>query len=512
VSPGGPEDRSIRRTKIVCTIGPSSNRRGVLEKLLHAGMDVARVNFSHGTHEEHARVIACLRELAERMGKPLAILQDLSGPKVRLGQFPVPAIALKRGQTVGFTNAPAGGEGAAPGNGPEASSFDSACPVLPLPVPELLAALTPDKSLLLDDGKITLKVARIDGEPDAPDRTVWARVVVGGELKPRKGVAAPGVRFALPAVTPKDLDDLRFGLAHGVDWVGASYVRHASDLAPLRAVMHEANATALLLAKIEKAEAVRDFASILEAVDGIMVARGDLGVEMPFDEVPIVQKRLILVCNRAGKPVITATQMLESMIQNSRPTRAEAADVANAILDGTDAVMLSGETAAGQYPVEAARTMARIALRTESAFFHQNNYAVRLATPNGVTEAMACATAEIACQLNAAAIVCATTSGSTARKVAQHRPSVPILGVTTQKATYHQLALTWGVLPWLIDPVTDTDAMFNASLAAVQQARLAKQGDQIVLTAGVPVNNPGTTNLIKVHTVGQPLELPPEQP
>jgi pyruvate kinase len=505
-SPCRPGETQIRHTKIVCTIGPSSSKRATLEKMLHAGMDVARLNFSHGTHESHAQVIFTLRELAQRLGRPLAILQDLSGPKVRLGNF-VPSLQLMRGQTVGFM----AGDETIEGTPVKPAGESSSCPVLPLPVPELLGALTPGKTLLLDDGTLSLKVIRCEGASGEVDRIVWARVVVGGMLKPRKGVAAPGVTFPVPAVTAKDLDDLRFGLEHHVDWVAASYVRHASDLVPLRALMAEMQSEALLLAKIEKSEAVRGFDSILRAVDGIMVARGDLGVEMPFDEVPIVQKHLIRACNRAGKPVITATQMLESMIQNSRPTRAEAADVANAILDGTDAVMLSGETASGQYPVEAVRTMARIALRAEDAFFQENAYSARLTAPKDVTGSISCATAEIAGQLHASAILCATSSGNTARMVAQHRPRVPILGVTTRKATYHQLALSWGVLPYLIDPVADTDSMLHATLNAAQQVKLVRNGDRVVLTAGVPVNNPGNTNLIKVHTVGQPLAPAPHK-
>ncbi len=480
----------------------------MLESLLSAGMDVARLNFSHGTHQAHAHVICTLRELSLKMGKPLALLQDLSGPKVRLGTFTAPSVTLRRGQIVGFVASETSGDGASAGfkTALEAARTASAgCLLLPLPVPQMLDALTPGRQLLLDDGKLALKVTACEGAPGSPERTVWARVIVGGELKPHKGVAAPGVVFDVPAVTEKDIDDLRFGLAQGVDWVAASYVRYADDLEPLRTVMREVGITVPLIAKIEKFEAVHGFEKILKVADGIMVARGDLGVEMPFDEVPIVQKRLIKACNRAGKPVITATQMLESMIDNPRPTRAEATDVANAILDGTDAVMLSGETAAGQYPLEAVRTMARIALRAEEAFFKDIDFAKRLQTPKGVTEAVACATAEIATQLKASAILCATTSGSTARKVAQHRPIVPILAVTPDRATCNQLALSWGVTPFLIRAVSDTDMMMKTTLAAAQKLKIVNLGDRVVITAGVPVNNPGTTNLIKVHIVGESL-------
>ena len=337
----------LRRTKIVCTIGPSCCRRDSLEKLVRAGMDVARLNFSHGSHDTHAAAIRNLRHLSERLSRPLPILQDLSGPKVRLGSFTAASISLKRRDVLRFTAAPC----------QHTDSPDH----IPLPVPELLRALRVGSVLLLDDGKIEMKIKRIDAPGDGGELTIWARVVAGGELKPNKGVTAPGLSFSMPAITDKDIEDLRFGLINGVDLVAASYVRTAADLHPLFEVMNEMGRRVPVIAKIEKFEAVQNLASILNVVDGIMVARGDLGVEMPFDEVPIVQKMIIKECNRAGKPVITATQMLESMMTCPRPTRAEATDVTNAIFDGTDAVMLSGETASGEYPDTAVKTMARIA-------------------------------------------------------------------------------------------------------------------------------------------------------
>jgi len=476
----------LGRTKIVCTIGPASSKRSVLEKLLSAGMDVARLNFSHGSHDQHAAVIQSLREVAARMGRPLAILQDLSGPKVRLGTFT--AFVAGRGDTIGLT--------ASPEVIATHPVTDSGRVVLPLPVPALFAALRVKSRLLVDDGKVELRVLERDGD------VVWTRCVVGGELKPHKGVTALGVAFEVPAVTEKDRADLRFGLQQGVDWVAASYVRCVEDLSPLRAIMAETGRRVPIIAKIEKFEAVRNFASILAAVDGVMVARGDLGVETPFDEVPIVQKRLIRLCNRAGKPVITATQMLESMMQNPRPTRAEAADVANAILDGSDAVMLSGETAAGQFPIEATRTMSRIAVRTESVFDSDGDYVKRLAPPSDATHAVARATANIACEINAAAILCATSSGKTARAVAQYRPRMRIVAVTSEKAVYHQLALTWGVVPVLSDAISNTDGLFEATINAAVRSRQVKEGDMVVISAGVPVNVAGNTNLIKVHKIG----------
>jgi pyruvate kinase len=461
-------------------------------------MNVARVNFSHGAHAEHGVVIENVRRVAERLQRPIAILQDLSGPKIRLGVFE--AFWLKRGQEVVF--APEIEQ-----NSQKNVSLLEEKPshrenlILPLPVPELLAALKPHCLLLIDDGKLSLRVTHCEGEPYQPNRRIVARCIVGGELKPRKGVTAPGVDLNLSGVTPKDERDFRFGLEQGVDWVAVSYVRTKSDFEPLLRIMEEVGKRVPLIAKIEKQEAVENLSEILEIVDGVMVARGDMGVEMPFDQVPLVQKEIIRLCNRVGKPVITATQMLESMIQNPRPTRAEATDVANAILDGTDAVMLSGETAAGEFPLQAVRTMARIAQTAEKAFFQDQDFDTRLKLEKSATNAVAHAAVVLAEQIRANAILCATTSGGTARAVAQHRPSVPILGVTTEIATYRQLALTWGVTPAFIDPVENTDAMIESTLLAAQAQGFVKRGNRVVITAGVPVNNPGTTNMIQVRTI-----------
>jgi len=478
------EDRHLRRTKIVCTIGPSCSNRNVMEKLVRAGMDVARLNFSHGSHSSHAAVISDLRQISARTGKPLPILQDLSGPKVRLGSLLTESILLKRGAVIGFTDA--------------AVQHPDTPSILPLPVPELIAALKVGSTLLLDDGKIALKVTDCSQRIAGGAGVVWARVTAPGAVRPRKGVTAPGLTFNLPAVTEKDLLDLRFGLASGIDIVAASYVRCAEDLDPLFAVMKEVGRRVPVIAKIEKFEAVK-------VVDGIMVARGDLGVEMPFDEVPMVQKRIIRACNCAGIPVITATQMLESMITCPRPTRAETTDVANAIFDGTDAVMLSGETASGDYPDIAVRTMAKIALKADTAFLQDSAYRARLPLARDITTAVARATADIAGEIGAKAILCATSSGSTARRVSQYRPKVPIVGVTTQPATFRWLALVWGVTPRLVSEVHDTEAMMDTTIEAARDMGAVKSGDLVVLTAGVPVNRPGFTNLIKVHIVGDPV-------
>lgn len=470
----------MRRTKIICTIGPASSTDTTLRRMMQAGMDVARINFSHGSPEEHAATIERVRNLAHTLGKNVAILQDLSGPKVRVGAIPGGSVVLTRGELVTF------------------SSRTDAPGIIPLPVPELLDAVREGDRLVADDGLLVFRVvSRVnDG--------ITARVLVGGALTSHKGIAAPGIPLNIPAVTPKDLDDLHVGIAAGVDWVAASFVRSVEDLEPLRQAMVQAGVLKPIIAKVERMEAVRNIRSLVEAADGIMVARGDLGIEIPMDEVPEVQKRIIALAREAGKPVITATQMLESMTHNPMPTRAEATDVANAILDGTDALMLSGETAVGDYPVEAVRMMAKIARRTDSHLEANTNWlkgsTTTCATP---AEAVAQATVDIAAHLGAALIITATTSGFTARLIAKYRPKTPIVAVTPSEDTCRRLAVTWGVRPVMIEPVRDTDHMMGAALAAVARLKLAPPGSRVVLTAGVPVNVVGTTNLIRVHTLGQ---------
>ncbi len=467
----------MRRTKIVCTIGPASAKREVLTRMLSAGMDVARLNFSHGTHERHAEVISALRELEAKREQPLAILQDLCGPKMRLGLLPGDGIALQRGQVVTLLCAE------------ESAAADA----LPVPIPELLAALKVGLPVYLDDGRIALKVLEAGGGQ------ARARVSVGGIVSSHKGIAAPGAPIDMPAVTEKDLDDLRFGLAHGVDWVAASFVRRPEDLAPLRRVMDVVGVRVPLVAKIEQAEAVRRIDEMIAAADGILIARGDLGVELPIDEVPGIQKRIARLCRLAGKPVITATQMLDSMMGNPRPTRAEVTDVANAILDGTDAVMLSGETAAGHYPVESVRMMARLARQTDPCVEHRRAFDGSASdTPDDV---VARAAVEMARAVRASAIVCATASGSTARRIARFRPEEPVAAVTSSLATYRALALSWGVRPLRVAPVRSADGMMEEAIAAAVAHGLASPGDRIVLTAGLPVNVPGNTNLVRIVEV-----------
>lgn len=475
----------MRCTKIVCTIGPSSASPERLRALVEAGMDVARLNFSHGTHESHAQVIQHIRQISAETDKPIAILQDLCGPKLRLGALPEEGVRLERGQTVCFVLADEGAD----------------AQTIPLPHPTVFALVRPGERILIDDGNVEVVTTRRDLN------AVHAEVRIGGVLRSRKGVNLPDTRLPVTSVTERDLQDLRFGIEHGVDWVAVSFVRQPEDLQPVRYAIEAAGADIRVIAKIEKREAVENFDQILQYADGIMIARGDLGVEMPIDEVPLIQKEIIARCNRAGKPVITATQMLESMVSAPHPTRAEATDVANSILDGTDAVMLSGETAIGQYPVEAVSVMHRIALRTEQALKEgiivQPNQPV--AGSLSITEAVAEAVCHIAYDINAQAIICATTSGSTARMVSKYRPKTPIVAFTPHESTYRQLALSWGVQPRLIPQVHTMEEMLETAVNTAVKLGLASEGDRVVITAGVPIGVPGHTNLIKVHTIGQPI-------
>lgn len=475
----------MRCTKIVCTIGPSTASPERLRALMEAGMDVARLNFSHGTHESHAQVIERIRRISAEMDKPIAILQDLCGPKIRLGTLPEEGVLVEAGQSVRFVLADEGSD----------------AQNIPLPHSTLFALVRPGERILIDDGNVEVVATQRNLN------TVHAEVRIGGMLRSHKGVNVPDTRLPVTSVTERDLQDLRFGIEQGVDWVAVSFVRQPEDLQPVRYAIEAAGADIRVIAKIEKREAVENLEQILQSADGIMVARGDLGVEMPIDEVPLIQKEIIVRCNRAGKPVITATQMLESMISAPRPTRAEATDVANSILDGTDAVMLSGETAVGQYPVEAVSIMHRIAVRTEQAL--QEGVVVQpnqpVAGSLSVTEAVAEAVCHIAYDIDARAIICATTSGSTARMVSKYRPKTPIVAFTPHESTYRQLALSWGVQPRLIPPVSTMEEMLQTAVNTAVELGLASEGDKVVITAGVPIGVPGHTNLIKVHTIGQPI-------
>ncbi len=453
----------------------------MLQRLVRAGMDVARLNFSHGSHEEHARVIRALRSLEAKVGRPIGILQDLAGPKLRIGEVAGGEVTLKAQQEVVLS---------------AAASPDPAH--LPLPVPEAARTLAAGQRVLLGDGAIELVVTGAGGSE------VHCRVRVGGTLRSHQGVHLPDVALPIKTVTERDLADLKFGLEHGVDWVAVSFVRRGEDLAPVRKAIGGARRRPLVMAKIEQHEAIGRLDEIVEAVDGVMVARGDLGIELPLDQVPVLQKDIIRRCNAAGKPVVTATQMLESMMTNSRPTRAEVSDIANAVLDGTDAVMLSGETAIGSYPVEAVRVMARVTIRAEAMF----DYAGKLAESSRwacrtVTDAISQATVGLADDLSARAIITATATGHTAFMTAMHRPRQPIIAVTPDVATQRKLTLAWGVRPLLANRGRNTDTLMTNAIRRAGEVGLVRQGDVVVITAGVPAGVAGRTNLVKVEVVGE---------
>jgi pyruvate kinase len=469
-------------TKIVCTLGPASDDEATIRAFVEAGMAVARVNFSHGTHEDHARRISIVRRVADESDRPVAILADLQGPKLRVGQLPSEGIKLTKGETVTLRALESASEPA----------------TIPLPHPEVLREVRPGERMLLDDGLLELQVLEGDGS------YVRARVLVGGVLKSRKGLSLPHTSIRMPSVTEKDEADAAFALEQEVDYFALSFVRGGDDVARLRAWLQERQSETPIIAKIEKPEALDCIDEILSASDGLMVARGDLGVEAPAEEVPIAQKRIIRACNEACKPVITATQMLDSMMRNPRPTRAEASDVANAILDGTDAIMLSGETAVGHYPLEAVQTMARIAQVTERSMPYADWLlrAQRMGSP-GVTDAIAQVACEIAAELEARAIVTSTVSGSTSLRVASHRPVTPIIAPTPGLDTYRQLALVWGVEPILVDQFVHTDDMIVTVVEAARARDLVEDGDLVIITAGVPLGGAGLTNTLKVHRVGE---------
>lgn len=464
------------RTKIVCTIGPSSRSPEVLERLVAAGMDVARLNFSHGTHAEHAAVIAALRRIAQDARRPIAILQDLAGIKIRIGAIAGGSARLHPGAAFTLTTRPV------PGDAREVSvSF-----------PDLPSSVRPGDRLLLADGEIELCAEDV-GVTD-----IRCRVVAGADLSSYKGISLPAGSVAASGLTERDRDDLAFGVAQGVDYVALSFVRTADDVRQARAFIAERGAEIPIVAKIEKHEAIAEIDAILAEADGLMVARGDLGVETPLEHVPLLQKMLIEKANRAGKPVITATQMLLSMVEKPRPTRAEVGDVANAILDGTDAVMLSEETASGRYPVEAASTMRRIADDTEAAFpFEQWMRRFEDRNVQGLPEAVAGAACELAEHIGASVIVAWTESGATARLVAKHRPRRPILALSTIPATARRLALVWGVIPSIAEAGVSTDAMLEIAPALAAAAGLLRSGEKAVITAGIPMGVAGSTNLIK---------------
>jgi pyruvate kinase len=474
----------MRRTKIICTVGPATCTPEKLEALVKAGMNMARLNFSHGAYEAHAQTYHHLRRISKDLRKPVAIMQDLCGPKIRLGKLPPEGLMVEAGMEVTFVLQEKG------------ESLDE----LPLPLPTLFAMMRAGEPILINDGRVKMTVTSRDADK------IRAQVNIGGLLSSHKGVNLPATPLPVSSITEKDLMDLRFGIQLGVDWVAVSFVRSPQDLEPAQRMIEGAGASIRLIAKIERAEAVEQLDAILDVADAIMIARGDLGVEMPIHQVPLIQKEITRRCNQAGKPVITATQMLESMISAPDPTRAEATDVANSILDGTDAVMLSGETAVGDFPIAAVQTMHNIAVQTEKVLQAGSRHSwTPKAGTLSVTESVAQAVCRIAYETGAKAILCNTTSGSTAHLVSKYRPLTPIIALTPDPTAYRQLALSWGVQPLLIPPVHHTEEMLTNVVDTVVDMGLANEGDKVVITSGVPIGMSGTTSLIKVHSIGQPI-------
>ncbi len=470
------------RTKIVCTIGPASENPEMVAALIEAGMDVARLNFSHGKSEEHWRRLCTVLEVSRQLKKIVAILVDTRGPEVRTGFLDDAGIYLEEGARFILTTAPGFGSR-------EKVSVNYT---------GLAGDLAPGRLILIDDGLISLRVEEISG------KDILCRVLHGGTLKSNKGLNLPGTEISLPALNEADRADLKTALELGAHFVAASFSRNRDDILEVRRFLEKVHSEAKVIAKIENGSGLDNFEQILEVSDGVMVARGDLGVEIPAEEVPLLQKKIISTCNRAGKPVITATQMLDSMIRHPRPTRAEASDVANAIFDGTDAVMLSGETAVGRFPVEAVETMARISRRAEEALDFKRILAeTRSAVKKNVTDAISFSTCEVAEELRAAAIITSTESGHTARMVSKYKPRAPVIAVTPRERVAAQLQLTWGVTPVRCPPVESTDEMFHTATRVSKEAGLIGDGDLVVITAGVPVGVSGTTNLLRVETVGE---------
>ena len=472
-----------KKTKIVCTIGPASESIDTLKELIKSGLNVCRLNFSHGNYEEHGKRIENIKAARNEMKLPIAILLDTKGPEIRTGKFSSPEVNLVEGQNFIITMEDVLGD-------------ETKCTVS---YKELVNDVKPGNQILIDDGLVGLAVKEIKGQE------ILCIVQNAGTIKDNKGVNVPNVKINLPAITPKDKKDIEFGIEQGIDFIAASFVRKASDVLAIREILEEHNATNIqIISKIENQEGVDNIDEILEVSDGLMVARGDLGVEIPTEDIPIVQKELIKKCNILGKPVITATQMLDSMIRNPRPTRAEVTDVANAIFDGTDAIMLSGETAAGKYPLESVKTMASIAIRAEQTLDYEEllKTKVKLRQLN-ITNAISHATCTTAIDLKASAIITATASGYTARMVSSYRPSAPIIAATNSEMVMRQMGLVWGVYPLLAEKGLSTDDVFEKSVQSALDMDYISSGDLVVITAGVPVGIAGTTNLINVHIASE---------
>lgn len=469
----------MRKTKIVCTLGPASASSKIIRELILAGMNVARLNFSHGQHKEHLLVLKNVREVSRSLNKPVGIIQDLCGPKIRVGKIKGDKITLKKGRVITLTCRDVPGD---------ERQLHVSCPGFENDVKK-------GESILIDDGLIELKIEEVSRD------SVICKIITGGILSSHKGVNFPQSNLKLPSLTRKDLKDLEFGLKNKVDFIALSFVRVPEDVLKLKDIITERKADIPVISKIEKAEAVKNIKEIIQVTDCIMVARGDLGVEVQMEDVPLIQKDIIKRCNKLSKPVITATQMLDSMIRNPRPTRAEATDVANAVLDGTDAVMLSGETASGSYPVQAVKVMSKIAENTEKAFPYERVLTQKVFTQN-VVEVISLATCEIAEELKAKAILTFTSSGRTAKRISKYKPRVPVLAAVDDKKTERELSLSWGVFPFVLPQAKTTDKMIKDATSIAKKIGLLKNMDMVIITAGIPAGISGSTNMIKVDIVG----------
>jgi pyruvate kinase len=467
------------RTKIVATIGPASDSPEKIKAMMLAGMSVARLNFSHGSYDDHAQRIQQLRAISEELELPLTLLQDLQGPKIRVGDLPSEGMELL--PDAALTLVPL-------------EEFSGQPNTVAIDYPYVAEEAEPGTQVLLDDGLLELEVKEIQGN------AVICRVVTGGILKSHKGVNFPTLNLRLPSMTEKDKQDLEFGVKQGVDIISLSFVRRAEDVQELKALLKEKGADIPVLAKLEKPQAIANLQAIVNECDAIMVARGDLGVEMSPEKVPLIQKRIIRMCNQKGIPVITATQMLDSMIRNPRPTRAEVSDVANAIMDGTDAVMLSGESAVGDYPVESVQMLARIATDVEPEAEYINYPPPEISDPHAISEALNA----IDQVIDLRCIVTFTETGHSAKLAAAERPSVPVVAVTENYQVYHRLNLAWGVKPLLVEHLADTiDGMFQQIDHCLTERNLADRGDKVLIMGGVPMHKAGSTNFLKIHTIGE---------
>jgi pyruvate kinase len=479
------EEVQLRKTKIICTLGPAVDDPKVLEKLISNGMDVARMNFSHGDHDEQKKRLDTFKKVRDKLGKPIPVLLDTRGPEIRIGSFASGEATLLEGDSFVLVNEDILGDHTK----------------VSISYKELYMDVKRGDHILINDGLIELEVDHIQ------DKDIYCIILNGGTIGNRKGINVPGVEVQLPSLTEKDISDICFGIENDFDFIAASFVRKSEDVLEIKKVLNKHGGRGIkVIAKIENRQGVDNIDDILKVADGIMVARGDLGVEIPVEEVPLVQKMLIDKCYRNGKPVITATQMLDSMIRNPRPTRAEASDVANAIFDGTSVIMLSGETAAGKYPIESMCTMDRIARKAEKSINYWKEFlAMRYQMEISVTNAISHATCTTAMDLSAAAIVTVTQSGRTARMISRFRPACPIIATTTSEQVQRQLNMSWGVKPFLVKEAQSTDEMFDMGAEIARKSGIVQNGDIIAITAGVPVGISGTTNILKVQTVGKVL-------